>query len=148
MKNEVVAKAEAVIAKKTAGWEEDSGYCAFTVIDENGYPTTSTISPLKANGIRRLTFGVSLSSDRAKRVQRCNRVCVCFNSDVYHISLVGTVEISTDPQAKRDAWIDGLEEYYSGADDPDFAAMHFTAERYNLFFIDGESADAGAFSKE
>ena len=148
MKNEAIAKAEAVIVKKTVGWNENSGYCAVTAIDENGYPTTSTISVLKADGIRRLVFGATLSSDRTKRIKNCNRVCVCFNSDDYHISLVGTIEIVTDPQAKRDAWVEGLKEYYSGADDLDFAAMHFTTERYNLFFIDGGSADAGVLSKE
>jgi len=148
MKNEVVAKAEAVIAKKTAGWKAGNWYCAFTVIDENGYPTTSTISPLKSDGIRWLVFGASLSSDRVKRVKECNRVCVCFNSNDHHISLVGTVEITTDPQAKRDAWVDELADYYSGADDPDFAVMRFTTERYNLFFIDDESEDAGVLPKE
>jgi len=146
MKNEVIAKAEALIAEKTGA--ENAGYCALATIDEKGFPTISTISVSKADGIRWLTFGSALDSDRVKRIKKCNYGCVCFNSAEYHISLVGTIEVLSDPQAKQDSWYEGLEYHFSGADDPNFCVLRFTTERYNLFFIDDESADAGLLPKE
>ena len=152
MNQKIIAKAEAAIAKRALVPNEGScaneGYCTVTTIDENGYPTSSTITASKADGIRRLVFGSTLNSDRVNRIKKCNRACVCINSDEYHVSLVGTIEILTDPQSKQDAWYDWLKEYYSGADDPDFCALRFTTERYNLYFIDGEMEDSGTLPKE
>ena len=145
MKHELVARAEAIVAKKASAGND--GYCAVTAIDENGYPSSSTISISKADGIRWLTFATELDSNRVKRMKKCDRVCVCINSAEYHISLVGTVEIITDRQAKLDAWYDGLEAFYSGVDDSNFCVLHFTTERYNLYFTSGETG-SGVLSKE
>ena len=146
MNQEIIAKAEAAIAKRALIANE--GYCTVTTIDENGYPTSSTISASKADGIRRLVFGSTLNSDRVNRIKKCDRACVCINSGEYHVSLVGTIEVLTDPQAKQEAWYDWLKEYFSGADDPNFCALRFTTERYNLYFMDGEMEDAGILPKE
>ena len=145
MKNEVVARAEAIIAKKEGTGND--GYCAVITIDENGYPMSSTVSVSKADGIRWLTLGTELGSGKVSRISKCNRVCVCFNSAEYHISLVGTVEVQTDPQAKQNAWYDKLKHHFSGVDDPNYCVLRFTTERYSIFFTDGE-ADAGVLPKE
>ena len=145
MKNEVIARAEAIIEKKQCAGNE--GYCAVITIDENGYPMSSTVSISKADGIRWLTLGTELGSGKVSRIKKCSKVCLCFNSAEYHISLVGTVEVQTDPQAKQDAWYDELKFHFSGADDPNFCVLRFTTERYSMFFTDGE-VDAGTLPKE
>jgi len=141
MKHELIEKAAAIIMEK-AGRKVDE-HCAVTTIDENGYPVSSTMSISKADGVRWLTFASCLDSDRVRRIKKCNRACICLNSAGYHISLVGTIEILTDPQAKRDAWHDE-----SGSDDPKFCALRFTTERYNLYFSENDEGDAGVLSKE
>jgi len=144
MNHGIIAKAAEIIKKKAGAGNE--GYCGFASIDENGYPVVSTISVSKADGIKWLTFASSLESDRAKRVKKCSRASVCINSAEYHISLVGTAEIITDPQVKKEMWYDGLEYHFSGADDPDFSVLRFTTERYNIYFSDDDSFDAGVLS--
>jgi len=145
MKNEVVAKAEVIVAKKASGGND--GHCVVTTIDENGYPVPSTVYVAKADGIRRFIFGAVLDSDRVKRIKKCNRTCVCVNSDEYHMAFVGTMEVLADPQSKLDAWNVRFEEYFSGSDDPNFCALRFTTERYSLYLSD-EDEDTGIFPKE
>ena len=131
--NQAVIATAAEIIQDEAKKEQGGGFCTLALIDENGYPTASTVSISKANSIKELTFCAGLSGNKAKRIQKCNRASVCFNSSNYNITLVGTVEILTDPEAKKESWYTGCEHHWSGIDDPDFCVLRFTTERYNLF---------------
>ena len=142
-KEEVIAKAEEIINSKTGyiggGME---GYAALALIDENGYPTASTLTIAKADGIKWLTFCTALDDNKAKRIAKCNRACVCINSSEYNITLVGTIAVLTDPETKHDHWLPIMEEtpHWSGPDDPNYCVLRFTTERYNLF-VGYESAE-------
>ena len=141
MSQDVIARAESVIMSKTdyigGGME---GYCALALIDENGYPSASTLSISKADGIKWLTFLSGLGSNKAKRINRCNRGSVCINSSAYNITLVGTLEVLTESDIKKEMWQEPLGSIYSGPDDPDYCVIRFNTERYNIFFDDGKSA--------
>ena len=102
------------------------------LIDLEGYPTVSTITASKADGINWLTFCTGLGSDKANRIKRCNRASVCFNSDEYNITLVGTMDIITDPDVKNEMWYSGLSNHFSGPQDPNYCVLRFKTERYNL----------------
>ena len=136
LKQEIIAKAEEIINAKTGyvggGME---GYAALSLIDEKGYPTTSTLTIAKAEGIKWLTFCTSLGRDSVKRIKSCNRACVCINSSEYNITLVGTIEVLTDPETKKDNWFPIMDDgaHWSGPDDPEFCVLRFTTKRYNLF---------------
>ena len=134
MSKEIISKAEAIINAKTGyiggGME---GYAALALIDENGYPTASTLTIAKADGINWLTFCTSLSRDSVKRIKACNRASVCINSSEYNITLVGTVEVLTDTETKKDNWFAPMEGQWSGFDAPEFCVLRFTTERYSLF---------------
>ncbi|MCL2034144.1 MAG: pyridoxamine 5'-phosphate oxidase family protein [Oscillospiraceae bacterium] len=136
MNQEVIAKAEEIINGKTGyiggGME---GYAALSLIDENGYPTTSTLTIVKADGIKWLTFATSPDENKAKRVEKCSRASVCINSTEYNITLVGTIEIVTDMKTKKDMWLEpmGCGEHWTGYDDPNFCVLRFETERYSLF---------------
>jgi general stress protein 26 len=127
MSQETIAKAGEIIGAKTGyiggGME---GYAALALIDENGYPTASTLTIAKADGIKWLTFCTSLSRDSVKRIGKCNRASVCVNSSEYNITLVGTVEVLTDADTKKDMWFPPMEGQWSGADDPEFCVLRFT----------------------
>ncbi|GHU96474.1 hypothetical protein FACS1894208_11130 [Clostridia bacterium] len=45
----------------------------------------------------------------------------------------------TDLAVKQEMWYDGLEEHFSGADDPNFCVLRFVTNRYNLL-VDWKSA--------
>ena len=101
-------------------------------MDLDGYPTASTITASKANGIKWLTFCTGLGSTRTNRIDKCNRASVCFNAEDYNITLVGTMEIVTDLDIKKEMWYGGLTNHFSGPEDPNYCVLRFNTQRYNL----------------
>jgi general stress protein 26 len=141
MEQEVIARAEEVIMSKTnyIGNGMD-GYCSLALIDEEGYPSSSTLSISKAEGIKWLTFLSGLKSNKVKRINKCNRGSVCINSSRYNITLVGTLEVLTDLKIKKEMWQEPLRHIYSGSDDPEYCVIRFNTKRYNIFFDNMGSA--------
>ena len=115
--------------------------CVLALIDVDGYPTASTITVSKCDGIKWLTFCTGLGADRpnskAKRIAKCNRASVCFFSlsPLYNITLVGTIEVITDPDIKKEMWYEGLENHFKGPEDPNYCVLKFTTERHNLVIV-------------
>jgi len=144
MNDEIITRAAEIIQAKTNyigdGME---GFCILALIDEDDYPSASTLSISKADGIEWLTFLSGSNSNKAKRINECNRGCVCINSSVYNITLVGTLEVLSDPEIKKEMWQEPLGTIYSGPDDPEYCVIRFTTKRYNLFFADDGSQAKG-----
>jgi general stress protein 26 len=134
MNQEIIKKAEDIISSKT-GYIGGGmgGYATLALIDENGYQTASTLTIAKADGIKWLTFCTSLNRDSVKRIKKCNRASVCINSSEYNITLVGTVEVLTDSETKKDMWFAPMAGQWSGYDDPEYCVLRFKTERYSLF---------------
>lgn len=130
MNEEIIARAAEIISKKCGGG--NAGYCTLALIDTDGYPTAATISVSKAESIKWLTFCSGLNSNWVKRIKKCNRASVCFNSEEYNITLVGTIEVLTDPPVKNEMWYEGMGEHFSGPEDPNYCVIRFTTERYSL----------------
>ena len=130
--SEMINKANEVIAEATTDWQK--GICTLAVIDNDGFPTASTLSLAKADGVKWLTFVTGLGSNKAKRIEKSNKASVCFNSPDYNITLVGTIEILIDPQIKKDTWYSGCEHHFSGVDDPNYCVLKFTPHRYCILF--------------
>ncbi|MDR0326512.1 MAG: pyridoxamine 5'-phosphate oxidase family protein [Oscillospiraceae bacterium] len=130
MHEESIKRAGEIIAQNTGA----DSHCTLALIDDDGYPTASTITASKSDGIKWITFGSEVGSNKANRIRKCNRAAVCFNrSGDHNITLVGTIEIVTDADVKRDMWYSGLENHFAGHDDPNFCVLRFTTKRYNLF---------------
>ena len=111
MNQEIVDKAGEIVEKNTGMHT----YCTLALIDTDGYPTASTITASKADGINWIAFCTGLESNKANRIRKCPRASVCFNGDDYNITLVGTMEILSDPGIKEDMWYEGLANHFSGA---------------------------------
>jgi len=145
MSQSAIAKASEIIKSKTAAVNMGAGV-TLSLLDHEGYPTTSTLSISKADGIRQLTFGGSLDSSKVKRVKENSRASVCvFDDDYaggayYNITLVGNIEVVTDMEMKKDTWYSGLEEHFpnGGVDDPNYCVLKFTTKRYNLWVDMGD----------
>jgi len=120
------------------------GWAVLSLIDENGYPTSSTMTISKADGINWITFLSDTDGTKAKRIAKSNKACVCLASSEYHISLVGTVEVIPDTAVKKENWQDTITKHY-GADytDPHWAVIRFRTETYNLFFASDDTEAKG-----
>lgn len=137
MNQEIIARAGEIIAKKNGGG--NAGYCTLALIDMDGYPTASTISVSKSDGINRITFCTGFGGSKTNRINKCNHASVCFNSTDYNITLVGTIEILNDPDIKKEMWYEGLANHFNGAEDPNYCVLRFKTKRYNLL-VDWQEA--------
>ena len=146
MSQEIIKKAADIIAANTVKNKTFNGeICTLTLIDGEGYPTASVITPAKSDGLNWLAFGTLLNDNRAKRAKNCSRASVSFNTTEYCVNLVGDIEVITDPQIKSEMWYDGLSFHFpSGETDPNYCVLKFTTRRYKLF-IEGEDV-AGRIS--
>jgi general stress protein 26 len=138
MNQQIVDKAGEIV-------EENTGmqtYCTLALIDADGYPTVSTITASKADRIKWIAFCTGLESNKANRIRKCPRASVCFNGSDYNITLVGTIEILSDPETKEEMWYEGLANHFSGAQDPGYCVLRFDTERYNLL-IDWKEVRGG-----
>jgi len=152
MSKKAIAKAEEIVKSKTAEVNMGVGV-TLSLLDHEGYPTTSTLSISKANGIRQITFGASLDSNKAKRAKANSRASICIFDDdyesgaYYNITLVGDIEVVTDAQTKKETWYPGLEAHFpnGGLDDPSYCVLKFTTKRYNLWVDMNEEETTGSF---
>ena len=152
MSQKVIARAAEIIHSRTAEVNKGAGV-TISLLDHEGYPTTSTTSISKAEGIGQILFAVSFDSNKAKRAMECKRASVCISDDdyengaYYNITLVGDVEIVNEPGIKKEVWFDGLEEYFAGGvNDPNYCVLRFTTKRYNLW-VDFEEEARGSFDE-
>lgn len=151
MNEKVITKASEIVNAKS-GFIGDGmdGYVSLALINENGYPVITTISIAQADGIKWLTFVPGSKRNSVKRANMCNRACVCINSRYYHISLVGSIEVLTDAESKKDNWQQPLSAYWDGPEEADYCVLRFTTEHYTIYLIDkdfagGEIHEKGTF---
>jgi len=152
MSKKAITKAEEIIRSKTAEVDMGSGV-TLSLLDHEGYPTTSTLSISKADGIRQITFAAQLDSNKAKRAKENSRASICIfdddyeNGAYYNITLVGDIEVATDIETKKATWYEALEEYYpnGGVEDPNYCVLKFTTKRYNLWVDVEEEETRGSF---
>jgi len=152
MSQQVIAKAAELIKNKTAEVNMGVGV-TLSLLDHEGYPTTSTLSIAKADGIKQIKFAAQLDSNKVKRAQANSRASVCVFDDnfesgaYYNITLVGDIEIVTDMETKKDAWYEGLENHFpnGGIEDPNYCVLIFTTKRYNLWVDITADETTGSF---
>jgi len=152
MSQKSITRAEELIKSKTAEVNMGVGV-TLSLLDYEGYPTTSTLSISKADGLRQITFAGSLDSNKVKRAKENSRASVCIFDDnyeggaYYNITLVGDIEVVTDTKVKKETWYQGLEEHFpnGGLNDPNYCVLKFTTKRYNLWVDMEEEETAGSF---
>ena len=130
---DAMTKANEIVKKRSAAGEYKEQYCVLAQEDLDGRITAAVITASKSEGIKQLTFCSGLGSNWVKRVERDSRAAVCFDSDSYSITLRGMLEVLTDADTKKANWYSGLENHFSGVDDPNYCVMRFTTEKYKLF---------------
>ena len=119
--------------------ECDAAY--FGVIDENGFPSVSTVTPVNPIYILEICFSTNIGGNKANRIAKDSRASVCFHSENNNITLVGDAEILTDQETKSRYWKDSfINHYHGGETDPNYCIVRFTAKRVSLW-VNYESAE-------
>jgi len=138
--NSAIDKASEIIRSRSAYGDYEDAYCVLAQEDLDGRLTAAVITAASADGIKHVNFCSGIRSNWVKRVERDTRAAVCFASDSYSITLRGRLEILTDAETKKDNWYKGLENHYTGHEDPNYCVIRFTTEVYKLF-IDWEETE-------
>lgn len=113
-------------------------------VDENGFPVTrAMLAPRKIDG-NKLYFSTNTSSLKVKQFSENDKACVYFYKrgrfKYQGATILGTVKIRTDQEAKDMIWRMGDTLFYKkGKTDPDYCVIEFTglcAEYYCDFKIE------------
>ena len=134
MNQDILARINEIVEKNTVKNGVFKGeICTLSLIDEEGFPTMSVLTPSKCDGMKWITFGTLLDENRAKRSAVNKKASVCFSSNAYCVNLVGEIEVITSPDVKRDMWYDGLNGFFTSPDDPNYCVLRFITKRYKFF---------------
>jgi len=146
MNEKILARASEVInSKKDYIGDGMGGYAVLSLIGEDGYPASSTISIAKADGVNWITFFTDTVGTKTSRIAKCDKACVCLPSSEYHISLIGRVEVITDSAIKKEHWQEVITNHYNiSYDDSSWCLLKFNTEQYNLFFADDDTEAKGS----
>ena len=85
--------------------------------------------------IKRIDRSTGTNVNKALRAKRDSRTCVyLYDKEGFTgISLVGKVEVSTDPVLKKQVWYDDLRAFFDEYVDENLCVLLFKPERYNIF---------------
>jgi len=107
------------------------------VIDQDGFPSVSTVSLINPENIFELYFSSNLDGNKAKRLANNNKASVCCNPKEGNITLVGETELLTDQESKSRHWLSWFNEIYEGGEtDLNYVIIKFTAKRASLWLKD------------
>ena len=131
MGKNIVEKAVQIIFEKRPD-------CVLALTDLDGYPKATAKTVVKNDGINTLFF--TTSGHNKKLVENCNRAGICFFSleQGYNITLIGKIEVITDPKIRKKMWTKECEEFWNGPEDENYCVLKFTTERYKIFFGEEE----------
>lgn len=113
---------------------KDAGTATIAAIDGNGFPRASTISSIKTDGIKNIWFSTGLNSGKVRCLSKNNRCGICYTDGQNNVTLQGTVEILTDPDSKRQFWVDWFINHFpGGVEDSNYCILKFVANRAVLW---------------
>ncbi|MCL2409543.1 MAG: pyridoxamine 5'-phosphate oxidase family protein [Oscillospiraceae bacterium] len=136
MNEKAITRASEIINAKKDYIGGGTDFVVLSLIDDEGFPTSAPITLSKADGIKWLSFLGAIDSNKVKRIKNCNKACVNISTSDYNITLVGTIEVVTDLETKKQHWQDVFTEHHGAVDCPDHCAFVFTTKRYSIFFMD------------
>jgi general stress protein 26 len=112
------------------------------VIDEDGFPSVSTVAPINQESIFATYFATTLDANKTKRLQKNNRASVCFHTGGDNITLVGETETLTDQETKSRFWQDWFINHFPGGEtDPNYCIIKITTKRVSLW-VGNEGAES------
>jgi len=116
---------------------------SFSVLDENGYPSTSAIWLVNQGDISEIYFSTPVGSNKYKRLQNSGKASICCYAEFNNLTLVGEAEVLTDQESKAKHWQEQFVYVYPGGPtDPTYSIIKFTTKRVSQN-IGHEAAEYG-----
>jgi len=114
---------------------------SFSVIDENGYPSSSAIWLINQDNISEIYFSTIVGSNKYNRLQKNKKASICSYTESNNLTLVGEAEVLTDQESKNKHWQENFIYIYpEGPTDSTYCIIKFTTKRVSLH-IDHEGAE-------
>lgn len=130
------------IIEKSRQIAENSETLTIAYIREDGYPRASTISKLKADGVKTIYMATGMQSPKTKRIQANPKVSLCFKEGENNITLTGKVTVTQDNDLRHMLWQDWLINHFpDGVAGESYCVFIFETEEAE-FWIDDEGASA------
>ena len=131
----------APLAIKAASIMKAAKEATIATVDENGFPSASTISSIKTDGLKIVWFATGLKSGKVSRLSKNNKCSVCYCDGRNNVTLQGTVEILTDPDIKRQLWVDWFINHFpGGVEDATYCILKFVAKSVVLW-VDSQTEE-------
>ena len=116
---------------------DNAGNAFISYIDEDGFPVAKAmLKPRKRNGIREIWFSTNTSSNKVRCFKRNSKASVYFIDKRFFrgASLIGTMEVLENAEAKEMLWQDGDDMFYKlGVTDPDYCVLKFSATKCRFY---------------
>ncbi len=126
------------LVERAAEIMKEARTATVAAIDGSGYPRASTISSIKTEGASRAWFATGLNSGKVRCYRQNPRASLCYRDEGNNVTLIGEMEVLSDPECKRGLWMDWFIEHFpEGPEDPNYCILRFTARR-GAFWIDGQ----------
>lgn len=126
---------EEIMIKAVKFLENNSGvgtHCILSQKDLDGTLTSSPITAAKVNGMYEVYFGSGLGSNKVARINNDPRVSLCFASEEGYVTLNGVMEVMIGPEIKKAVWYAGLENHFTGPEDPGYCVLRLTTRTYKM----------------
>lgn len=126
------------LIKKADQMANDCKVCSVASVNEKGYPRICYLSPLRNQGIKEFWFSTGISSTKVQHFKINPKASVSIQRDGDSITLIGKMEIVSDPAIKDELWQKWLEKHFpnGGKDDPDYCVVHFFSDEGTIYIND------------
>jgi general stress protein 26 len=129
------------LISRAASIMRDLSEATIATVDEAGFPSASAISSIRTAGVKDVWFATGLNSGKVKRLLKNNKCSVCYCDGKNNVTLQGTAEILTDPDIKKELWVDWFINHFpGGAEDANYCILKFAAKNVTLW-VDSETAE-------
>lgn len=102
-----------------------TGVVTLASVDENGYPRVCVLSCLKPKDIGTIIVSTGTNGTKISHFQKNQKASVCIHDERDSVTLVGEVEFVTDPDVKKDVFLDWMYDHFKGVDDPNYCVLAF-----------------------
>ena len=126
MSEDIIKKALDIVDRKDL-------VSTFGLVDGDGFPFVSSVVVIKNCGMGEFWISTSPVSRKAQIIKQNNKAGLCYHLGESNVTLMGSAEIVSDPQMKKDLWMDWMEAFFpKGPDDDNYVLIKFTAQKLRL----------------
>ncbi len=110
----------------------------FGTVDVEGFPNVRAMFTAKVEDDFTTFFATSSHTAKVSEIKANNKVIVVWATpfdDMKNwksVMLKGVAEVTDDPKIKKDTWLDMMNNFYSGPDDPNYVVVRIKPESVKM----------------